>query len=367
MADDKKTARPASSEPKIELEKEHTLPSGVLSLDASDDGHRVYVACMDGGVYEVDAAKGTPEEIGRHESFASGARLLRSTGALVSAGYDGAVKWHDLKTRTLVRSIAAHKFWSWKLAVSPDERMVASVTGQYRPGGYKYEPAAETEPSVRVFDAQNGSLRHSFSHLPPVLSVAFSPDNRFLAAGNMMGTTRVWDLGTCALVSEWNTPSFTSWGTVKSHHYIGGIYNLAFSPDGKALILCGLGPMEDPMGGSGRQTWQRFDWRAKPPIKTGEIAENEAGNGLMEILCLHPGGKQFLMAGRLAQGKWNAALFDHESGKLAHSVDSKMRVTGAAFASGGNTLILGGLTGQNKKGDEKNYGFGRVKIYRLPA
>ena len=35
----------------------------------------------------------------------------------------------------------AHDFWSWQLALSPDGSRVASVTGQYLAGGWKYEPA----------------------------------------------------------------------------------------------------------------------------------------------------------------------------------------------------------------------------------
>jgi WD40 repeat protein len=365
MAEEKKTEAPPSAGVKIRLEKEHNPPSGVLSLDAAADGRRVYVACMDGGVYEVDAASGKTELLGRHESYASGARLLRKTGFLVSAGYDGAVKWLDLAARKTIRSVQAHRFWSWKLAVSPDENLVASVTGQYQAGGYKYEPAPETEPSVKVFDARDGSARHSFSHLPPVLSVAFSPDSRYLAAANMMGTTRVWDAASGKLEAEWNSAAFTSWGKVKSHHYIGGVYGLTFTPDGAGVVLCGFGPMNDPMAGNGRQTWQRYDWRAKPAQKTGEIAEGDAGNGLMEVISFHPAGRLFLMGGRLAQGKWNTALFESGSGKLAHSLDTKMRVTGAAFTEEGSGLILGGATGQEKTTDKIKSGFGRLKIYRL--
>src|SRR5207253_1727774 len=100
----------------------------------------------------------------------------------------------------------AHGFWSWKMAVSSDEALIASVTGQYRAGGYKYEPAPESEPSVKVFDARTGELRHCFSHVPPVLSVAFTPDGRFLAAANMMGEVCVWDLMTEKQAAKWITP-----------------------------------------------------------------------------------------------------------------------------------------------------------------
>jgi hypothetical protein len=68
------------------------------------------------------------------------------------------------------------------------------------------------------------------------------------------------------LIREWNTPDFTSWGIIKSHHYIGGIFDFSFSPDGSRLITCGMGPMRDPMAGNGKQTWQEFDWKPMPNL-----------------------------------------------------------------------------------------------------
>jgi L-ascorbate metabolism protein UlaG (beta-lactamase superfamily) len=85
----------------------------------------------------------------------------------------------------------------------------------------------------------------------------------------------------------------------------------------------------------------------------------------METLLFHPEGKAFLMAGRLAQGKWNTALFDHPSGKLIHSLDTKMRVTSAKIA--GAHLILAGAVGQQRKKDRTCPAFGRLKIYRWMA
>ena len=349
---------------KFEIQKEIKLPTAVLAIDVQPEGEPLYAACLDGGIYEVDPASGSREQIGRHESYASGVSLLAQAQVLISAGYDGALRWHDLAERNLIRTVQAHRFWSWKSAVSKDESLFASVTGQYRAGGYKYEPAPEDELSVKVFAAPTGELLHAFSHVPPVLSVAFSPDARYLAAANMMGEIRVWELGTQRLISTWTTPDFTSWGIIKSHHYIGGIFSLCFTPDGEELLACGMGPMTDPMAGNGKQTWQRFAWRENPVRKTGQILESEGGNGLMEILAFHPAARHFLMAGKLAQGKWNVALFDASSGKLAHALDTKMRVTDAKFTSGGERLVLAGAVGQERKKDGKYPEFGRLKIYR---
>ena len=121
-----------------------------------------------------------------HESYASSVALLPDGVTLISAGYDGALLWHDLKERKTTRRVKAHEFWSWNMDVSTDGALVASVTGRYEAGGYKYEPAPEREPSVKVFDAKTGELRHALPHVPPVQAVALSPDGKHVAAGNLM-------------------------------------------------------------------------------------------------------------------------------------------------------------------------------------
>ncbi len=167
--------------------KEIKLPTGVLSLDVTADGSTAYAACIDGGIFSVALESGTTKLLGRHESYASGVGLVADSNLLVSAGYDGALQWYDLKEAKVLRKIQAHGFWSWQSAVSPDGALVASVTGQYICGDYKYKPLAERGPSVRVYDARTGELRYSFSHVPPVQSVAFSSDGKFLAAGELDG------------------------------------------------------------------------------------------------------------------------------------------------------------------------------------
>ncbi len=72
-----------------------------------------------------------------------------------------------------------------------------------------------------------------------------------------MGEVRAWDLSASDKpAAQWTPPDFTSWGTIKTHHYCGGIYGLAFSPDNSALLCCGMGAMADPMAGNGKMTWQ---------------------------------------------------------------------------------------------------------------
>lgn len=347
--------------------KTHKLPSAALGLGASADARQLYAACMDGGIYRLDAQTGQSGLLYRHESFASGVHVVPGTSLLISCGYDGVIQWFDLAAGKTIRKIPAHRFWSWQSALSSDGKMLASVTGQYLAGGLKYEPAPEREPSVKVFDTYSGQLLSQFSHVPSVQAVAFSPDNQFVAAGNLMGEIRVWELSSRKQLAAWTTPAFTSWGIIKSHCYQGGVYSLAFTPDSQHLLACGMGPMRDPMAGNGKQTWQRFDWRKPNAPKVDEIHDGDHGSGHPESLAFHPSGHFFVMAGRLAQGKWNTGFFDAKSGALIQSLDAKGRLTRAVFSKDGRQLFLAGAVGQPKPKDAQNQDFGRIHIYSIDS
>jgi WD40 repeat protein len=348
---------------KLAKTKDLKLPSGVLGL-AFGEG-KLYAACMDGAAYVVDPAKGDVRPFDeRHGSFASGCVFLPGKETLVSAGYDGQLLWHDLATGTCSRRVRAHSFWSWLIALSADGRRLASVTGQYLAGGERYEPAPAQEPTVKVFDAQSGDLVRAFDHGPPVLSVAFSPDAKQVAAANMMGEIGVWDVESGNRTALLRTPDFTSWGIIKSPHYCGGIYGLTFAPDGNSILACGMGPMTDPMAGNGRMTWQRWDWRAMPPTKLGQ--NTEGGTGLMETIAFTPDGTGFVMAGRQAQGTWTTALFAAD-GTLLSGLDTKSRVTRAVFAPDGKTLYLAAAVSQPPRRDGQWGEYGRIHVVSVTS
>ena len=349
---------------KLEKLRDLTLPTAVLGLSASSDSERLYAACIDGAIYEVEVASGAATPfLEKHTSYASGALVVPNSATVISAGYDGFLLWHDLESKRAFRRVKAHDFWSWQMALSPDGARVATVTGQYLVGGEKYEPAVAEERTVKVYATCTGDLLHAFDHLPPVLSTAFSPDGQHLAAANMMGEVRVWDLSSGELAATFATSDFTSWGIIKSPHYIGGIYALAFAPQGETILCCGMGQMTDPMAGNGKMIWQRWAWREKPAKKIGQIRDGENGAGLMESLAHSPDGTLFFMGGRQAQGTWNGALFSTANGKLLASIDTKSRVTRAAFKRDGTQLFLAAAIGQPHRTKEAKWpDYGRIHM-----
>lgn len=348
---------------KLTLAHEISLPTGALGLAIVPDGSRACVACADGLVYDVEVATGKLRAFEeRHQSYAAGCVLLPGGEVAISGGYDGVLLWHEVATGRCLRRVQAHRFWSWQMALSPDGRRVVTSTGQYLPGGWKYEPAGEVESSVKVFDTETGELVQSFGHTPPALSCAFTPDGGYVAAANLMGEVRVWRLGGGGEpVSQWTSPDFTSFGTIKTHHYCGGIYGLAFSPDGQSLLGCGMGPMADPMAGNGRMTWQRWDWRTGKLL--GQIRDGQHGSGLMESVCWRGDGGVFVMAGRQAQGTWNAAIFSGVDGELQASIDTRNRITQARFGAGGGVLVLAEAHGQPKRKDGDWPAWGRLQSW----
>ena len=200
-----------------------------------------------------------------------------------------------------------------------------------------------------------------------MLSCAFSPDSQHVAAANIMGEVRVWDLDSKETkpVSQWTSSDFTSWGTTKSHHYIGGIYGLAFAPDGASLIGCGMGPMGDPMAGNGKMTWQRWNWRKGERLD--QIKDGQHGSGLMESVAWHPAGKHFLMAGRQAQGTWNAAVVSAEDGSLVTNIDTKSRISHGRFTADGKGLVLSIISGPGKVKPGEWPESGRVQVFSVEA
>ena len=312
----------AMQKPELTRNRDFKLPTGILSAAPAPDGSALVAGCMD-GVYRLDLASGEHHKLYGHDSYVSSV-TWPSDNLVLSAGYDGAVRWYDLHACECTRIERLHDFWSWDMAVSPDGRHLASVTGQYLAGGYRYEPQPEREPSLKIVSIESGETLHRLPHVPSVQAVAFSPDGQYVAAGNLMGEVRVFDVTSGDMAAQWTTPDFTSWGIIKSHCYLGGIFALAFSQDGTHLLLAGMGPMRDPMAGNGRQLWQKWEWKADTPTKVDETHKGESGEGLMETLAVHPSAGHFVMGGRLRGGDWNVALFDLAGGQRLTALKNRL-------------------------------------------
>ena len=87
----------------------------------------------------------------------------------------------------------------------------------------------------------------------------------------------------------------------------------------------------------------------------------------METLASSPSNEYFLMGGRLRGGKWNAAIFDAESGDNLHSIDTQCRMTDAFFTSDGNRLVTVGCKRQPEPKNGKFGPWGTLEIHDIES
>ncbi len=361
---------------KVELEKagRYSFPMGVMDIAVRQDDQRLYAACLD-GVYSLELPSREAKEeapkptcLGRHTSYVSGVGLLENDLSLASTSYDGSLEIRSLDpatgapTETRFRE-SIHSFWSWRMAVSPDRKKICSVSGQYLAGSEDYAPLPSDEPTVKLIDSVSGKTLLGLTMLPPVQCVAFDPAGKYLATGNLMGDLAVWDVASGDCLAQWRTNSFTSWGIIKSHCYISGVFAVCFSRDSQTLYAAGMGEMRDPMAGNGKQLWQRFAWHKSPVEKVQEAVADQTGEGLMETLAWHPSGDYFVMAGRLRGGAWNTGIFSAEGGQLIGQAKTGMRISSARFSEDGKVLYLAGMQGQPRPKDGHFPDFGYVERY----
>jgi WD40 repeat protein/tetratricopeptide (TPR) repeat protein len=117
--------------------------------------------------------------------------------------------WNPI-TGALFHTLEAHKDKVYSVAFSPDNKRLASGSG---------------DKTVGVWKVATGARLHTLTgHKTPVCSVAFSPDGARLVSGSSDGMLRLWDASSGALIL-----------VLEGHE--GRINTLAFSSDGRRLAV----------------------------------------------------------------------------------------------------------------------------------
>ena len=277
-------------------------------------------------------------EGGTNVAYSGDGKILASAG-------NGAIRvWDSATGRELGQFATRGRFTLSPFALSQDGARLAS-------------PAASAEGLVLIWDTRSGKELHRLSaHQGEVFALAFSPDGKQLATGDLGGAIRLWNVT-----------------TGKQEHLLtkngGYISALAFSRDGKTLFsgeqlpAAAMTRLWDLATGKERQRFpgQAFvalsadgevmatasakrhvlhlvNWRTGETLLT---LKNFPGNGPprdINSACFSADGKIIATACRFdsAIRLWNA-----RSGDLVRTIPLAAYAFSVAFSADGKTLAVG--------------------------
>ncbi|SAK69987.1 WD40 repeat domain-containing protein [Caballeronia ptereochthonis] len=168
-------------------------PIDVIALD--DSGQHAFASDQEGAIALWNPAnQSAPVRIaGRGRIFAAGFSGDGKSLCLLSEPEEGGAEMRELDAVSGVQrsATALEPARVTAAAVSPDGTLAATATNR----ASELTDDVMTPPNaIRLWNTRNGKLIHSFISSGEVTSVSLSPDNLFLAAGDVFGVTQVWSL-----------------------------------------------------------------------------------------------------------------------------------------------------------------------------
>jgi WD40 repeat protein len=233
---------------------------------------------------------------------ADGSQLFAASG---ENALSGEVKQWKISDGSLVYTFEGHKDTIYSVAISPDEKILA--TGSY-------------DQKIKLWDVATGKeLKTLSGHNGAVFGLAFRPDGKILASASGDRTVKLWDIAKgerCDTLTQ----------SLKD------VYTVAFNADGKKLFAGGV------------------DSR----IRVWEISETavEGSNPGLEAKFAHEGAILRLVMS--SDGKLLLSSADDRTVKLWDAIELKEKLllepqsdwgTGLSFASNGTTIVVGRLDG----------------------
>lgn len=230
-------------------------------------------------------------------AFSSDSQLLAS-GSCVSSGppqacEQGEIRLWQVNTGQFERSLRGpDRAWILALAFHPEKPLLASSSEQ-----------------VYLWEFQTGRLLRTLPGHLEVQTVAFNPDGKLLASGDLRAV-QLWEVETGTLVRTLEVP--------------GGVYEVAFSPDGK-LLASAPGWPENAV-----RLWE---------VSTGQLVRMLQGHTSFVYAVAFSSDGRLLAS---ASDDTTVRLWDVASGELVQTLSRHtLPVTSVAFSPKGEVLASG--------------------------
>lgn len=319
------------------------LDDYVVDIAWSPDGRQLAIAGGEGKVVLAEFADGSlaTRTVGEHgmgtlavawqpQAAGAGSRLF------ASSGQDSALNLWNAATGELQRRLRPAPAWTEHLAWAPDGKRLASAAGKAitiwdAAGETLHElPPAPSSVAALAWDKpgrdlgaaiHGGVMLHRFDAATPTsrrlkwdgaaLTIAFSPNSKFLASGMQDGSVHFWYLATAR--------------DSQMRGYPGKVTQTAWSSNSRYLAT-GAGPSV--------VVW---DFGGKGPEGTRPI-ELRGHTDRVEALAFQPGGVHLVSGGR----DWRISLW--APGKATVAVDAHLaeaEVTAIRWSQDGRFVAVG--------------------------
>jgi WD40 repeat protein len=198
-------------------------------------------------------------------------------------------------------------------------RKVSAIA--FSPNG-KELVAADAYSGANLWNVNSGRLVYDFNPDTVATRAAFSPNGKLLAVGDYYGNVFLWNIARKRQVAKFTDPMANGF----SSPYSGGVYGLAFNPDGKILAAAEY---------DGKVHLWNVHSRSK--LATLHVSSNDSG-GLVGYMAFSPNGH--ILAVGDSNGKtylWNVARKSRVA-ILSYPHSSTTGIAGVAFSPNGHTL-----------------------------
>jgi len=154
-------------------------PDTVNSVAISPDGQQLTAGCFDGSLWTWDPVSGESlRNVKGHRIMVRQVAYTPDGSSLLSGSWDHTVKLWNPATGELKQTIATVASRVQCLDISRDGKQVVVGTA---------------ENTVQLFELPSGAPGVMLGHFRGVKSIAYLPDNRYLAAGCADGVVRIWN------------------------------------------------------------------------------------------------------------------------------------------------------------------------------
>jgi WD40 repeat protein len=300
----------------------------------------------------------------------AGLSFTRDGKTLVSAGGDTNIKFWNVATGEVQRTLSGHTNIVYKAVFSPNEKLIASSSRDH---------------TVRLWDVATGRELHKFTEMRcSVKAVAFSPNGKMVTAVGNDGMLKIWDVESGkeiaslvhtdskdvdisnysvvfsrdgkkiyagngdGTISEWDTETGKETRNWKAHG--DGVFGLIFSPDNRILASEGNDDFTTKL-------WDTKTWRE---IRTLANPKTEGLLQRIKSIAFSPDGKLIAVSETGFDTKLNKYAFNRTNvwnvttGEKIFTVEGhKSDIDAVVFTPDGRFVVSGSTDGNIKFWDVK--------------